>query len=292
ERCTAHMRMIPQQPNYATSADGTRIGFLSQGSGPGIALIQGAMADVHAYSALATALAPAFTVHRIERRGRGLSPCPYSSTHNIARDVEDIAAVLAATGARRIFGLSSGAVIAIETARSLGPDLLDAVAVFEPPFYADGIDRPGLEKLFTDLEGDQPDLAAALLDALMTAGTAPAPIRALPRPIGWFLARAVLAVEGTFNTQSTTLRDLLPGVRYDFHDVASVDGRMESFSDVRVPALVLSGTASPAFLREAARTLQGVLPNARHVELEGLGHDGPWNGGAPEKVAVELRAFF
>ncbi|KAJ1568375.1 hypothetical protein HK405_002595 [Cladochytrium tenue] len=269
------MRMIPLQPNYATSADGTRIGFLSQGSGPGIALIQGAMADVHAYSALATSLAPVFTVHRIERRGRGLSPRPYSPTHDIARDVEDIAAVLAATGARRIFGLSSGAVIALETARSLGPDLLDAVAVFEPPFYADGIDRAGLERLLTDLEGDQPDLAAALLDALMTAH------RPGPDP----------CVAAAYRV-STTLRDLLPGVRYDFHDVASVDGRMESFSVVRVPALVLSGTASPAFLREAARTLQGVLPNARHVELEGLGHDGPWNGGAPEKVAVELRAFF
>jgi hypothetical protein len=37
-----------------------------------------------------------------------------------------------------------------------------------------------------------------------------------------------------------------------------------------------------------------VLPDARHVELDGLGHDGPWNrslGGRPAIVATALRTF-
>lgn len=123
-RTTADARGVTT--HVVTSADGTRIGYLTEGSGPGIVLVQGAMADVHAYRRLAAALASSFTVHSVERRGRGLSPRSYD------------------------------------------------------------------------------------------------------------------------------------------------EGR---------------DTASPAFLREAVRTLQGLLPDARHVELAGLGHDGPWNGGAPERVA-------
>ncbi|WIB66972.1 hypothetical protein DEI93_13550 [Curtobacterium sp. MCBD17_035] len=34
-----------------------------------------------------------------------------------------------------------------------------------------------------------------------------------------------------------------------------------------------------------------VLPNARHVELDGLGHDGPWNHGGPERVAAVVSTF-
>jgi len=34
---------------FVTSRDGTRIGYLQQGSGPGVVLVQGAMADAHSY---------------------------------------------------------------------------------------------------------------------------------------------------------------------------------------------------------------------------------------------------
>ena len=79
------------------SRDGTSIGYLRQGSGPGVALIQGAMADVHAYRDLISALSSTCTVVSAERRGRGLSPREYSPDHRIARDVEDADAVMAAT---------------------------------------------------------------------------------------------------------------------------------------------------------------------------------------------------
>ena len=81
-----------------TSRDGTRIGYLRDGSGPGIVLVQGAMGDAYNYRELAEALSPAFTVYRVDRRGRGLSPKPYDAAHDIARDVEDIDALLADTG--------------------------------------------------------------------------------------------------------------------------------------------------------------------------------------------------
>lgn len=57
--------------NHVRSADGTRVGFLSQGSGPGLLLVQGAMGTAEDYRELAEALAPHFTVHALDRRGRG-----------------------------------------------------------------------------------------------------------------------------------------------------------------------------------------------------------------------------
>lgn len=96
---------------YVTSKDGTRIGFLCWGIGPGIVLVQGAMATAYNFEQLAQSMAHNFTVYTPYRPGRRMSPKPYDSKHNIARDVEDLEAILTKTGASQIFGLSSGAMI-------------------------------------------------------------------------------------------------------------------------------------------------------------------------------------
>ena len=277
--------MIKGVTEQVASVDGTHIGYLSQGQGPGLVLVQGAMADVSAYRDLAAELATSFTVFSAERRGRGLSPRPYRQDHDLARDVEDVDAILRATGANLVFGLSSGAVITLEAARTL--TRVVAVAVYEPPFYATGIDREGIDRLGREIESD--DFPGALLDALRTARTAPAVLRVLPRTVGRVLTRAVLAVDDRFHKGRGSLRELLPGVRYDFHDVAQVDGRIDTYAQVDKPVLLISGTRSPAFLRRAIRELHDIIPRSTHVELEGLGHDGPWNNGSPTAVATAIR---
>ena len=278
---------------YVTSLDGTRIGFLQQGSGPGLVLVQGAMGTAYDYRELAQALSPDFTVYTPDRRGRGLSARPYdrSRGHDIARDVEDIDALLIATGATRVFGLSSGAVITLEAARTL-PRVTQA-SVYEPPFYADGISHDGIRQLNTELE--QGELASALVSALLTAKTAPAPLRVLPRPVARLLARGVIGVDDRRSSPEVKLRDLLPGIRYDFDVVGGMDGKMDIFATTEKPILLLSGSKSPAFLRQSIRKLNGVLPQTQHIEFNGLSHSGPWNkrrGGDPELVARALRDFF
>lgn len=277
--------------HHIASRDGTLIGYNQRGSGPGLILIQGAMGTCYNYADLARALSPYFTVYSPDRRGRGLSPLPYTETHTIARDVEDVDALLAATGARRIFGLSSGAMIALEAARTL--ERLEYAAVYEPPFYPDGISHAGIARLNAEIEAG--DFPAALFSALMTAETAPAPLRMLPRLVATLLLRLVLWVDGLIESPYAKLMDLLPGIRFDFNVVEGMDGRIGSFQSVEKPVLLLSGTKSPAFLRWSVRELAGVLHHVRHVELEGLGHDGPWNsgrGGRPDVVVEELREFF
>ena len=275
---------------YVTSQDGTRIGFLRRGTGPGIVLVQGAMGTAYSFDQLAQCLATTFTVYTPDRRGRGMSAKPYDSKHNIAREVEDVEAILMETGASQVFGLSSGAMITLEAARTL-PQVTRA-AVYEPPFYRDGISHNGIRQLNAEIaEGD---MAAALVTSLLVAKTAPRVIQILPTPIARLLARFVLYIDDRIPHRKTyaKLRDLLPGIRYDFNIVGSMDGNMETLAFITKPMLLLSGTKSPAFLQQSIRDLKGILPKPQHIEYDGLGHSGPWNGGCPRVVAKALLEFF
>jgi pimeloyl-ACP methyl ester carboxylesterase len=245
------------------------------------------MADVHAYRRLSEELSESFTVIRAERRGRGISPRPYTTAHDIARDVEDLDAIMATTGATALFGLSSGAVIVLEAARTL--PRVERVAVFEPPFYRYGIDTDDLQQLFDDI--DHHRSGAALVGALTTAGTAPAFVARLPRWAGRSIGRAVLTVQAWRPGPAASLRALLPGVRYDFHDVAQVDRHFDAFASITLPVLIIRGTSSPRFLQDAAGALRQLLPASTLVDLVDLGHDGPWNTGDPHAVAAALTPF-
>src|SRR4249920_2629422 len=99
------------------SKDGTPIAFERTGQGPPLILVDGALC----YRAsgpsgpLAALLAPQFTVFTYDRRGRGDSgdTKPYA----IDREIDDLAAVIdAAGGHAHVWGLSSGAVLALEAA--------------------------------------------------------------------------------------------------------------------------------------------------------------------------------
>ncbi|WP_255152342.1 alpha/beta fold hydrolase [Halorarius halobius] len=65
--------------------------------------------------------------------------------------------------------------------------------------------------------------------------------------------------------------------------------RLPDRLDVDVPALVMTGTDGPWFLRESARDVHAALPHSRLVEFDGVSHSGP--GEAPERVAAEMDAF-
>jgi len=104
----------------ALSKDGTPIAFDRIGNGPPVILVDGALCyrGMGQSGQLAEVLAPYFTVFTYDRRGRGGSgdTAPYA----VEREVEDIAALLSeAGGAAFLWGMSSGAVLALEAANRL-----------------------------------------------------------------------------------------------------------------------------------------------------------------------------
>src|SRR5260370_21993682 len=120
----------------ALSKDGTPIAFDRIGNGPPVILVDGALCyrGMGQSGQLAEVLAPYFTVFTYDRRGRGGSgdTAPYA----VEREVEDIAALLSeAGGAAFLWGMSSGAVLALEAANRLSG--IKKLALYEDPFIVD-----------------------------------------------------------------------------------------------------------------------------------------------------------
>ncbi len=103
------------------SQDGTAIAYDQVGQGPAVILVAGAF-SYRKYPGsvqLADLLAKHFTVFNYDRRGRGDSGD--TKAYAVEREIEDIQALIdAAGGSAYVWGLSSGALLALKAAaRSL-----------------------------------------------------------------------------------------------------------------------------------------------------------------------------
>ena len=111
------------------------IAFEQTGSGPTVILVAAALADRGGARRFAEHLAEHFTVINYDRRGRGKSTDtqPYA----VQREVEDIEALVNASGGPALlFGSSSGSVLALDAASKLGPKI-KRLFIYEPPFIVD-----------------------------------------------------------------------------------------------------------------------------------------------------------
>jgi pimeloyl-ACP methyl ester carboxylesterase len=123
-----------------TSKDGTSIAYDKTGQGPAVILVAGAF-SYRKYPAsvqLTSLLAKHFTVYNYDRRGRGDSTD--SRTYAVEREIEDLEALIdAACGSAYVWGLSSGAILALKAAAHGLP--IKKLALQEPPFIVDANDR-------------------------------------------------------------------------------------------------------------------------------------------------------
>lgn len=277
--------------HYTTSKDGTNIGYLKEGTGPGVLLIQGAGGVVEHYSQLATALSAHFTVYTVERRGRGLSPKAFTAEHDIQRDVEDIEAVMRDTGSTRVFGLSSGAIICLEAARVIST--ITHAVVYEPPFYDEGRSmRSGVEQLGRDIDND--DHASAALTVMDTSDMKPLLFQVLPTTLSWGLLWTALRINSMVAKQGYSFKEIIAASRYDFKDVSDMQDRMGTLADSDCAVMVMHGSDSQEFFEPAARRVEATVPGCKRVVMQGMTHAGPWNrryGGKPERVASALVDF-
>jgi len=114
---TNHITTTTYTTHSMLSQDGAKISYLSMGSGPSVLVIPGALSVAAGYTVFASALAEHFTVHIIERRGRGLSS-PRGEDYSIRKECEDVLALQHETGASFIVGHSFGGLVALEVARN------------------------------------------------------------------------------------------------------------------------------------------------------------------------------
>src|SRR5215212_685304 len=136
----------------ATSRDGTHIAYDELGGGPPLILVGGAY-NTRTFGpngGLAPLLAERFTVINYDRRGRGDSTDtpPYA----VEREIEDIESLIEEVGgSAHVFGISSGAALALEAAnRSLA---IEKLALYEAPFIVDDSRAPVPDDYLQRLEG-------------------------------------------------------------------------------------------------------------------------------------------
>lgn len=279
--------------DFAVSKDGTKIGYEKCGHGPALILVEGAMGVIFNYHQLAIALSHHFTVYLPERRGRGISFKPFSPAHTIDRDIEDLNSIITVSGATYIFGLSSGAIITFEASKVLPS--ITKVAIYEPPFYVNApVPREKIRKLFKDIDEQKYPSALARVFSITKVG--PPVFNYLPRPILKMMAKAYLKSETKQNVGAyEKTADLIPSMRYDFTVLLERSDKVKLYKTINKPVLLLGGTKSPKYLKDALDTLSAELPHAQRVIFKGLDHSGPWNtdkGGSPKQIADALITFF
>jgi len=262
------------------SADGTRIAFRSRGAGDGVIVVGGALRSGDDYVAFAEGLADSYTVHVVDRRGRGLSG-PLGENYSISRECEDLAAVAAATGAARLFGHSYGGLVALQAAAR--GDVFDQVAVYEPAVSVGG-----------SIPTDWLDGYAELLARGDTRGAFAHFVRgaghggALTRLPTWYVRRILrLAVRGS---RWAAMEPLLQANLVEHREVARRDG-LDSYATVSARVLLLAGSRSPRRQTRALQQLERRLPQASLEIMRGLDHLAP-DEKAPHQVAARVATEF
>jgi pimeloyl-ACP methyl ester carboxylesterase len=266
--------------NTATSSDGTPIAYDRTGAGYPLVLVGGAF-SYRRYAGqvnIAKLLAAHFTVYSYDRRGRGDSgdTAPYA----IDREIEDLAAVIDAAGGRaHVWGLSSGAVLALEAAAAGVP--ISRLAVQEPPLAVDPADRrppADLRQRLTGLiaAGQRGDAVRYfMVDGMGAPAFVPALLHLMP---------------GVWR-QLTAVAHTLP---YDAQIVAGYQAGRPlpggHWAAVTIPVLVMcgAGNETPAMLRHAAQAVADTLPSAELVVRRGLGHSKKLS---PKAIAATVTEF-
>ncbi|MDI4643852.1 alpha/beta fold hydrolase [Cohnella hashimotonis] len=259
------------QAAYAVSKDGTRIAYDTIGQGPAVILAGGAFSyrKFPGLQKLARLLASDFTVVNYDRRGRGDSGD--QKTYAIQREIEDLEAVIGAHGGvAHVWGLSSGAALALAAAASgVG---IAKLALYEPPYLAGGTgpvspaeQRSQLERLIS--EGRRDEAVKYFLRLMGAPGFAVTMMRLMP-----FWPR-LRAVAHTLPYDAAIMGDYsLPAAR-----LASIGS----------PVLAVGGAKSPAALREAVRQVGLAVPHGESRLLPGQNHNVSMDALAPV-----LKSFF
>ncbi|MGW0884047.1 alpha/beta fold hydrolase [Streptomyces sp. NPDC002671] len=253
-----------------TSRDGTALAYEAIGQGPTVILVSGAMSTGGTVAPLAHRLADRCTAVVYDRRGRGASgdTAPYA----VAREVEDLAALLDAVGGdAALFGVSSGGALVLEAAASGLP--VRQAAVYEVPFadhLAGGAEQEARYKEQLDkalAEGRRGDAVELFL---RLAGLGEEMVRSARQSPMWAGMEAVA-----------------PSLAYD--DAVMGDGLLprERLALVSVPVLSVAGGASPEWMHRASQAIAEAVPQGTYRVLEGQTHMVE-----PEVLGPVLAEFF
>jgi pimeloyl-ACP methyl ester carboxylesterase len=271
-----------------TSTDGVRLSYEQAGGGPGLILVHGGMQNSGNFERLASALSGSYRVVRYDRRGRrenangGID----GASDRIARETADLIAVARATTASYVFGLSSGAILAMAAAKETSA--IEKLILYEPPIALGGVDPGDFGKQFLRaLEQQRFGKAMALL--IRSTGDQEL-LSTLPAPLLTLLCY-LIERSGAPTPNGERLRDLLLTMQADIAIQRAAAAVLAPLSSLTTPTLLVGGSRSNRKLTLALDGLERELPVTQRALIHGAGHIAADNDGKPEQVARVIDAF-
>lgn len=256
----------------ATSKDGTTIAYDKSGSGPAIIIVNGALGyrEYYGDKELAADLSKKFTVVIYDRRGRGESTDnpPYA----VEREIEDVEALIDAVGGKaNLYGVSSGAVLALKAAARLGNKVMK-LAIYEPPWSMD-VSKEDFERDFQYIKqlliaNKRSDAVALFMSNFMTS-------------------EMIEEFRKTKAEEWKIMEAVAPTLAYDYAVLGEGLSPMQVAQLVTVPTLVMNGSEGLSFIHDAIEKITQALPNGQRKTIQGQTHEP-----TAEAIAPILSAFF
>ena len=241
------------------------LGLWTKGSGPDLVVVHGSGLAARDYASLMRALDDAFTVHVYDRRGRGRSSS-VGAGYGVGTEVSDLAAVVRATGAKRVFGHAYGGFVALQGARTHS---WESVATYDAAISVDGSAPDWWADEFQEAvaDGDHGRAAALMVKGLELVPVVSRVPMSIGTPVGRLFAKSPFGRDWNSRAGATLA---------EVGETLSHDGPADDYATITARTTLCVGGASGRWFRVSAEAILPVLPpGSRVAGLPGLGHDGP-----------------
>ena len=230
---------------------------------PAVVLLHASASSARQWDRLAEILKPRFRVHAVDLYGHGVQPPWRGTSLSLADEAALVAPLLAEAGAH-VIGHSYGGAVALKLA-SLYPQLVHSVAAYEPVMFRWLFEDARHEAMTWTVgavaqwirdrlaERDRDSAARGFIDFWSGGGA----WQSLPETRRNAIASRMGAVAQHFEA---LFRELLT---------------QRQVSRLPMPMLFMTGSRTVAPMQTLASVLRQLLPEARHEELDGMGHMGP-----------------
>jgi pimeloyl-ACP methyl ester carboxylesterase len=278
---TSQRNTAPDTIHTVVSQDGAKISYLTLGSGPAVIVIPSALTLAADYAAFGRALAERFTVHIIERRGRGQSS-PQGADYSIRKECEDVLALQRQTGASALVGHSFGGFVALEVARN-NPSFTN-IAVYEPGVSIEGSIPTGWMPRFQQKLAEQKDFDAFVE---FVRGMNPESSGKIPP---WLMKFLLLLFMSSHERKQKL--GLLQECLREHQEEARLDNSYENYRAITASVLLMyGGKYNTSQLQLLMERLAAVLPRSETRAFPRLDHFGI-DQKAPQEVARVVSAYF
>lgn len=251
----------------ATSGDGTELSVRQTGEGDPLVLVHGSLDGIGAFSLVELRLAEDYNVWVYDRRGRGGSGD--GAEHSLDREVDDLRAVITATGGvPHVVAHSYGAVIALQA--RLSGVLMRSLMVYEPPINGEAIDPQQITEIQLAVEEGRID------DAIHDMANRLAGI-----------TDDELAIAMTVPPIKRSLREGARVVGREIETIRRCDWSALPVTDV--PTLILRGERSSSAVYPTDDQTSRIASQAEITTLTGQGHLG--HVFAPSAFATTVLEF-